>query len=88
MLKHNLEGDSHKCIFYTPLPESILACLLAAHSSIFNFGIPSATAFAIPPSCSTFDSKKKPKNYISQLNKPFPPNGVAGDPMIKHDIKW
>lgn len=31
------------------LPESILACLRAAHSSIRSFGIPSATALAIPP---------------------------------------
>lgn len=31
------------------LPESILACLRAAHSSIRSLGIPSATALAIPP---------------------------------------
>ena len=34
---------------YSPEPESILACLLAAASSIFSLGIPEATAFAIPP---------------------------------------
>ena len=36
---------------YNTLPdlESILACLLAAASSIFSLGIPEATAFAMPP---------------------------------------
>lgn len=32
-----------------PFFESILACLLAADSSIFILGMPEATAFAIPP---------------------------------------
>ena len=37
---------------YLPCPESILACLRAADSSILSLGMPLATALAMPPSSS------------------------------------
>lgn len=35
--------------FIYPVPESMRACLRAAHSSMRSFGMPSATALAMPP---------------------------------------
>ena len=43
----------------SPLPLSMRACLRAAHSSIRNLGIPSATAFAMPPKASTCRMRKQ-----------------------------
>ena len=47
-IKDYLFSAAHSTV-YVPAPESIRACFLAAASSILIFGIPDATAFAIPP---------------------------------------
>ena len=52
---HEFQTDN--ILGFTPEPESILACLLAAHSSILSLGIPAATALAIPPRFSTYQIK-------------------------------
>jgi len=55
-----------------PLPESILACLLAAASSILSLGMPLATALAIPPRSSIYTLSQHTHNiwyvrtYIAQ----------------------
>ena len=47
----------------TSLALSMLACLLAAHSSIFSLGQPEATAFAIPPIDSHSSMIRRPSSY-------------------------
>ena len=44
--------------FFSPFPESILACFLAAHSSIFSLQNPSETALAMPPISSIWNTPK------------------------------
>ena len=47
-----------------PEPVSILAWRRAAHSSIFNFGIPEATASAMPPISSIYTIKQQKQNLV------------------------
>lgn len=54
-------------------PESILACFLAAASSMRSFVIPEATAFAIPPSWSISLITCKPNHpYFYYVFSPIP----------------
>lgn len=52
--------------FIYTVPESMRACLRAAHSSIRSFGMPSATALAMPPisSMSLMNYTKKKKTQV------------------------
>ena len=52
-----MEASSVDLKQFTPTifwwPESMRACVRAAASSIFSFGMPASMAFAMPPSSST-----------------------------------
>jgi hypothetical protein len=53
----SMEASSVLRKAFTPMifwwPESMRACVRAAASSIFNFGMPASMAFAMPPRLST-----------------------------------
>lgn len=56
-----------------PEPESILACLRAACSSILSLGRPAATALAIPPMSSIYTDNSQVLNlgYTEEINLPL-----------------
>lgn len=66
-------------IKYVPVPESILACLLAADSSILSLGMPLATALAIPPSSSTcMEVMLSPGIHTKRWVMKYPPSKLSG----------